>query len=110
MPDKIGPAVGDRGPEKDGVGQQPSSNQIATRKQHAQAFNWHDHLAVHPAAEAFPPLPEKELKELADDIKRNGLEHSITLWRPDDKTKPVLLDGRNRLDALALLEIGRAHV
>jgi Holliday junction resolvase len=37
VPDKIGPAVGDRGPQKDGVRQQPSSNQIAARKQQGGA-------------------------------------------------------------------------
>jgi hypothetical protein len=31
------------------------------------------------------------------------LQVDITLWRPDDKTTPVLLDGRNRMDALALI-------
>jgi hypothetical protein len=37
VPDKIGPAVGDRGPEKDGVGATTSSNQIAARKQQGGA-------------------------------------------------------------------------
>ena len=65
--------------------------------------DWRAHLPVHPAAEAFPLLSEKDLHELAGDIKRNGLQVAITLWRPDDKTTPVLLDGRNRMDALALI-------
>jgi hypothetical protein len=43
-------------------------------------LDWRAHLAVHPAAEAFPLLSEKELKELAGDIKRNGLQVDITLW------------------------------
>jgi len=67
-------------------------------------LNWRDHLAVHPAAEAFPLLSEKELNELAGDIKRNDLKTDLVLWRSDDKTEPVLLDGRNRLDALAILD------
>jgi hypothetical protein len=68
-----------------------------------QAFNWRAHLAVHPAAEAFPLLSEKELKELAGDIKRNGLQTSIVIWSPEANAKCQLLDGRNRLDALVLI-------
>ena len=67
-------------------------------------FDWRDHLEVHPAAEAFPLLPEKELKELAGDIKRNDLKTDFVLWQPDEKSGSVLLDGRNRLDALAILD------
>ena len=68
-----------------------------------QPLDWRAHLSIHPAADKFPPLSGKELKELAGDIKRNGLKVGITFWRPDDKTTPVLLDGRNRMDALAML-------
>jgi ParB-like nuclease domain len=65
-------------------------------------FNWRNHLAVHPAADLFPLLSEAELKELADDIKKNGLQSPIVLCRSEDD-KRYLLDGRNRLDALAVL-------
>src|SRR6516162_8078433 len=65
--------------------------------------NWRDHLLVHSAAEAFPLLSGKELKELAGDIKRNGLQTSIIIWLPEDSDDKYLLDGRNGLDALALL-------
>ena len=88
------------------VVQQDSSNSPehkATNGNAQAAIDWRKHLAVHPAAEAFPLLSEKELRELASDIKRNGLRSDFVLWRPDDKTRPVLLDGRNRLDALAIL-------
>lgn len=37
------------------------------------AFNWREHLDVHPATEQFRLMPEAELAELADDIKKNGL-------------------------------------
>jgi hypothetical protein len=60
---------------------------------------WRAHLKVHPAAELFPLMPPDELKALAHDIKANGLCSTITLDEDDS-----LLDGRNRLDALALLE------
>lgn len=67
-------------------------------------FDWRQHLAVHPAAELFPPLPESELRELAKDNKAHGLQTPIVLWSPSSDRKVAhLLDGRHQLDALALL-------
>jgi hypothetical protein len=60
-------------------------------------FDWRSHLKVHPAAELFPLLAPDELQALADDIKANGLAQRVSF----DKDGR-LLDGRNRLDALAL--------
>ena len=71
-----------------------------------QAWRWRDHLPVHPAADLFPAMSETELKELADDIRKNGLQHPIVIWhnRADwPNGRDQLIDGRNRLDALALL-------
>ena len=64
-------------------------------------FDWRAHLKVHPAADLFPLMSETDpqaLKELADDIAKNGLHESIAI-RSEDRS---LIDGRNRLDALAL--------
>ena len=44
-----------------------------------------------------------ELQQLAADIKAHGLRHPPILWE-DSKNKLWLIDGRNRLEALALLE------
>jgi ParB-like chromosome segregation protein Spo0J len=80
-------------------------------------FNWRDHLPVHPAADEFPPFSESELRVLAEDIRKNGLQQPIVvacIHLVDDskegmlpvttgESKYLLLDGRNRLDALALL-------
>jgi hypothetical protein len=65
-------------------------------------FNWHAHLPTHPAADLFPPMAEAELKELAADIRVNGLRALPVLWWSADQV-PALIDGRNRLDAVALL-------
>lgn len=65
-------------------------------------FNWRDHLKVHPAAELFPLLPPDEVKALADDIQKNRMQTPIVLWRECSGASLLLLDGRNRLDALAL--------
>lgn len=47
----------------------------------------------HPLASIFPMMPEKDLNELAEDIKQFGLRAPITLF--DNQ----ILDGRNRYKA-----------
>ena len=64
-------------------------------------MSWRDVLKIHPAADLFPLLSEPELKELAEDIKANGLRAPIVGWNSNEGQ--FLLDGRNRLDALAQL-------
>lgn len=73
----------------------------------SEIFNWRAHLHIHPAAEIFPLMSEAELGELADDIKANGLRAGIVLWEhPNpDSDYIALLDGRNRLDALAKADL-----
>lgn len=48
---------------------------------------------THPAAELFPMMDEREIKEMAEDIRLNGLREPIT------KCEGKVLDGRNRLKA-----------
>jgi hypothetical protein len=47
-------------------------------------------MDFHPIANIFPMMGEKELQELTDDIRQNGLHEPIVLY--EDK----ILDGRNR--------------
>jgi ParB-like chromosome segregation protein Spo0J len=51
-----------------------------------------DITAVHKVAKLFPMLPEKELHELRDDIKANGMKMPILVNKAGD----TILDGRNR--------------
>jgi hypothetical protein len=62
--------------------------------------SWRDVIKVHPAADLFPMMSADELKVLGEDIKRNGLTSRVAVI--DDGGGPVLLDGRNRLDAMEL--------
>lgn len=64
---------------------------------------WRDLLPVHPAAELFPLMSADELRELAADIEKHDLCEPVDLYRDRETQLYVLLDGRNRLDALALL-------
>ena len=64
--------------------------------------SWRDMLPVHPAADLFPLMSPDELKVLGEDINKNGLcEQVAVIDGPDGK--PVLIDGRNRLDAMELV-------
>jgi hypothetical protein len=62
-------------------------------------MSWRDHLAVHPAADLFPKLNDGDLVALGEDIKRNGLSSPVAI-QIKKNGEAVLLDGRNRLDAM----------
>jgi len=77
--------------------------------------SWRDVLPVHPAADLFPTMSEAELRELGEDIKKNGLQIPIVVWisetdsdhprRCKQPNRYSLLDGRNRLDAMELVGV-----
>lgn len=56
-------------------------------------------MKLHPACKLFPALADEELRQLADDIKVNGLQNVIVLL--DGK----ILDGRNRYSACKLATV-----
>ena len=64
--------------------------------------SWRDVLPIHPAADLFPMVTPDEKKALAKDIKKNGQQHRVVVFSEHGR-EPVLLDGRNRLDALEML-------
>ena len=64
---------------------------------HAEA-SWRDTITVHPAADLFPLLGDADLMALGEDIKCNGLNTPIAGIVENDKF--ILVDGRNRLDAM----------
>ena len=54
---------------------------------------------THPAAEIFPMMEDKHIKELADDIRINGLREPITTFGGK------VLDGRNRIKACEIADV-----
>lgn len=65
--------------------------------------SWRDVIAIHPSAELQPMMTADELKALAADIKANGLLNKVMVFEDRDAGERLVLDGRNRLDALELL-------
>ena len=67
---------------------------------------WRERYKVHPAADVFRIMSDEELLELGEDIKANGLQSPIIC---QDGPGLILLDGRNRLEAMELigLDVGQ---
>ena len=68
--------------------------------------SWRDVLPIHPAADLFPMMTPDELKELGEDIRKQGQRVPIAVWKAQKRSRPELLDGRNRLDAMEAVGIG----
>ena len=62
-------------------------------------IHWSELFEVHPSAAVFPMMSEKEIKALAEDIKKNGMHQPPVFWAASSKDPPYLIDGRNRLEA-----------
>ena len=56
-----------------------------------------------PAADVFPMMDGDELRELAEDIRVNGLREPLVL--AEIKGEDVLVDGRNRRAACKIAEV-----
>jgi hypothetical protein len=81
----------------------PVDTQLLTHRA-VRSAGWRHILPVHPAAELSPHMTENELRVLGDDIKARGLQVPITVMCERDgetgEWSYLLLDGRNRLDAI----------
>ncbi len=73
-----------------------STDALPKKKNKTRPSTWRDDLPVHPAAELFPLMGEAELRELADDVEKHGLQEKPDIYR-DENGKEFLLDGRNRV-------------
>lgn len=58
----------------------------------------------HPAVRLFPLMPPDELKELAEDIKKNGQRDPVQVVYTYDGPS-LLLDGQNRVAACAIAKV-----
>src|SRR5262245_52028409 len=78
------------------------ADKIKTKPKPVAPKSWRDVYRVHRAAETFPMMSPEELKALAADIKQNGLLERVVIIADDKDESPLILDGRNRLDAMEL--------
>ena len=95
--DKVGDLIGAEATSKDTLDQ-------AGDARVPPPFDWRAYLAVHPAAEFFPLMKEKDpegFNALVENIRVHGLIEKIVGWSSNEGVS--VLDGRNRLDALAQL-------
>ena len=67
---------------------------------------WRERYKVHPAANVFPMLSDDELAKLGQDIAANGLQSPIICQDASE----LLLDGRNRLEAMERAGLYNGHV
>jgi hypothetical protein len=61
--------------------------------------SWRDVIKPHPAAELLPLMSSDEKTALSEDIKANGIQVPMAFY-VDEKAGLMVLDGRNRLDAM----------
>lgn len=72
----------------------------------APPVSWRNRYPPHPCADVFPMIGDDELKALAKDIQQHGLQQPVKLLRVSDQAPCyAVLDGRNRLEALARLGV-----
>jgi ParB-like chromosome segregation protein Spo0J len=63
---------------------------------------WRNKYEVHPSADVFPMLSDEELRDLGEDIAKHGLQQPL-IFKCESGGRRVLLDGRNRLEAMERL-------
>src|SRR5215831_721921 len=68
------------------------------RRSSVMRQSWRDTIAVHSAAELFPPLSPDELRALGEDIRKHGLREPVVLQRQYRRRPDASI--ANRLDAM----------
>jgi hypothetical protein len=92
------PGAGDTGARQAISERTPAHTSIAEGNQ--APVKWRDVLPIHPAADFFPMMSPAELRELGEDIRKNGLKQRLVFWATEPGAEVFLLDGRNRRAAM----------
>jgi transposase-like protein len=100
---EAGPAAAGAANRPQGDRLRQKIDSVSTEKKPTQQ-HWRDRLSVHPKAEKYPLLRGDELDALANDIKAHGLRYKVKAYIEPGTDKQILLDGRNRLNALERLD------
>jgi hypothetical protein len=79
----------------------PSAYALSKPENQGCPQNWRDVLPIHPAADLFELISADQFRDLVANIAKHGLRDKIDIYLKDGKS--ALVDGRNRLDALASL-------
>src|SRR5215472_2978457 len=99
MPIELAPIIAVEAPAAPAIGK--TTAKVEERRT-SPTSNWCELVKVHEAAEQFPLLEGAELDSLVEDIEANGLKTPIVTWF-DKNEVWQLIDGRNRLAAMARL-------
>jgi len=67
-------------------------------------------LEVHPAAAIFPMISDEEIAELAASISKHGLREKIRIVQSVEKDTWLVLDGRNRMEALRRMGVTEEQI
>jgi hypothetical protein len=51
----------------------------------SELFDWRKHLPIYPNADLYPLMSEAELRELAEEIRQNGLRNPIVLLETESR-------------------------
>ena len=74
---------------------------MEAHRERAHTKTWRDTTVVHPLANEFPSMSDVELKELAEDIRKNRQREPVVFAEIGGVR--TLIDGRHRLDACAMI-------
>jgi hypothetical protein len=80
-----------------------STTTVPREQRPSTTFDWRSHLAIHPAADAYPKVPHDRLVEIGESIRRSGLEFPILINAKGDPGNPEafeLFDGVTRLNSM----------
>jgi hypothetical protein len=88
----------------------PSTDSASIADAMQPTSKWRSQYKVHPAADVFPMMSDEGLKKLGEDITEHGLLQPLVFDDVRSNRNRVLLDGRNRLEAMERAGLSIDHL